>query len=68
MIYIIAFILLLIIYYYKYKVEKFAIPYIDPYSLYLHADITKKEETWRRQHRRKLYYYDDIIPQRFKDF
>jgi hypothetical protein len=35
----------------KKEVEGFAIPIIDPYSLYLHADATRREELWRLAHR-----------------
>lgn len=51
----------------NYKTENFAIPIIDPYSLYLHADTTRREDIWNEAHTRKLYYYDNIVPYHFKE-
>lgn len=49
------------------KVENFGIPLIDPYSVYLHADISKREDIWKLAHTKKLYYYDNIVPYHFKE-
>ena len=72
MIYIIIIaLILLIIYLSTYNVENFElqlqIPLVDDYSLKLHDEITKREETWRLAHNKKLYYYDYVEPQHFKD-
>jgi len=40
---------------------------IDPYSLYLHKNISEKEDWWNKTHARKLYYYRDYIPQFYKE-
>jgi tetrahydromethanopterin S-methyltransferase subunit E len=34
------------------KVEHFDIPLIDPYSVYLHADTTRRESIWREDHKK----------------
>ena len=49
------------------NVENFGIPYIDPYSLCLHADTTRREEVWNLAHSQKLYYYDGVEPQHLKE-
>ena len=49
------------------QVEGFEIPLINPYSLYLHDDITRRERLWNRCHSKKLYYYANVEPQRFKE-
>jgi hypothetical protein len=64
---IILLIILIILLSINYKRENFAIPCIDPYSLYLHADATRREEIWQLAHKKKLYYYDNIVPQHFKE-
>lgn len=51
----------------SYKRENFAIPVIDPYSLILHADATRREDVWNEAHTHKLYYYDNIVPYHFKE-
>lgn len=58
---------IVLIYLTKYNVENFAIPIINPYSLYLHKDITRRAELWRLCHSKKLYYYDNVTPQHFKE-
>ena len=40
---------------------------INPYSLYLFRDISRKEAWWNKTHGRKLYYYRDYVPQIFKE-
>lgn len=40
---------------------------VDPYSLYLWADISAREDLWNYDHTRKLYYYRDMVPQRYKE-
>ena len=40
---------------------------IDPYSLYLFADASKKEDWWNDTHARKLYYYRDYVMQTYKE-
>ena len=40
---------------------------VNPYSLYLHADIMKKADWWNATHRRKLYYYHNMVPQHYKE-
>ncbi len=68
MIYIIIIVLvLLIIYLTRYNVENFEIPFTDPYSLYLHADTTRREEIWNLAHTNKLYYYYHEVPHRFTE-
>ncbi|ARF10080.1 hypothetical protein Indivirus_12_8 [Indivirus ILV1] len=34
---------------------------VDPYSLYLHKDISEKEDWWNYTNNRKLYYYRDYV-------
>lgn len=41
--------------------------YIDPNCIYLHADISEKEDWWNKTHGRKLYYYHDYEPQYMKE-
>ena len=40
---------------------------IDPYSIYLHRDISKKEDWWNKTHARQLYYYRDYVPTIFQE-
>lgn len=40
---------------------------VDPYSLYLHQDIMTKADWWNATHRRKLYYYHNMVPQHYKE-
>ena len=47
--------------------ETFAIPIIDPYSLFLHADATRREEIWRLAHTKKLYYYTNAVEEKWKE-
>ena len=67
--YIIIIILIIILFYlYSNKIENFEIPLIDPYSLYLHQDITQREKTWNLAHNKKLYYYDNVVPYDFINY
>ena len=68
MILIILPLLLLIIFLMKRR-EPFAqyLTIVDPYSIYLHKDISQKEDWWNYDHNRKLYYYDNMVPQRYKE-
>ena len=66
---IVILVIIMLVTYFKYiKVEHFDIPLINPYSLYLHQDITQREDTWNLAHAKKLYYYDNVVPYRFKDY
>lgn len=38
------------------NVEKFDIPLIDPYSLDLHKDATRRAHIWRKSHQNFLLY------------
>jgi len=40
---------------------------VDPYSLYLHKDIMEKADWWNQTHRRKFFYYHDMVPQHYKE-
>lgn len=40
---------------------------VNPFSLYLHDDIMKKADWWNATHRRKLYYYHNMVPQHYKE-
>lgn len=51
----------------NYRRENFGIPCIDPYSLYLHANITRREDIWQNAHKKKLYYYDNVVPYHFTE-
>ncbi len=33
---------------------------VDPLPVYLHKDISEKEDLWHNTHSRKLYYYNNI--------
>ncbi len=65
---IIILIIVLVAICFKNKKEHFDIPLIDPYSLYLHQDISLRENTWNMEHSKKLYYYDNVEPYHFKDY
>ena len=69
MIIIILLLLLLLIMFLKRSQENFAqhLTIVDPYSLYLHKDISEKEDWWNYDHNRKLYYYHNMVPQRYKE-
>lgn len=34
---------------------------VDPYSLFLHKDISEKADWWNYLHNQKLYYYRDYV-------
>ncbi len=60
---LLIFIILLLIITYN-KKEYFNGAYmsiVDPYSLYLHKDISAKADWWNYIHNRKLYYYRDYV-------
>ena len=40
---------------------------VDPFSLALHKDISEKADRWNYNHNRKLYYYRDLVPIRYKE-
>lgn len=47
--------------------DKFYPTIVDPYSIFLHRNISEKEDQWNYGHSRKLYYYRDLVPQRYKE-
>jgi hypothetical protein len=40
---------------------------VDPYSLFLHKDISDKEDWWHRTHTAKFYYYHDMVPIHYRE-
>jgi len=40
---------------------------VDPLPVYLHKNISEKEDWWHNTNSRKLYYYSDMIPQHYKE-
>jgi uncharacterized lipoprotein NlpE involved in copper resistance len=41
---------------------------INPYSLWLHRNISEKERWWNRRGSEKRYYYSDMIDSRYLDY
>lgn len=69
-IFIIAvFLLFFIMYIYWPYQESFAtdLSIVDPFSLYLHKDISEKEDWWHKTHTRKFYYYHDMVPFHYRE-
>ena len=62
-------IILVILWYISNRSEPFAnnLTIIDPYSLYLFKDISRKEDWWNKTHGRKLYYYRDYTLPVYKE-
>ena len=40
---------------------------VDPYSIFLHKNASEKEDWWNYDHNRKLYYYRNMVSQRYKE-
>lgn len=40
---------------------------VDPYSLYLHDDISNREDWWHRTHTKNMYYYHNMVPIHYKE-
>ena len=66
---IILFLSYIIIYRYGSYNEKFVanLSIVDPFSLYLHNDISNKEDWWHKTHSNKFYYYRDMVPIYYKE-
>jgi hypothetical protein len=62
---VIIIIIILLLFFFNTYNESFVsnLTIIDPYSVYLFADTSKKEEWWNDTHARELYYYRDYVPQ-----
>lgn len=41
--------------------------FVDPYSLYLHDDIIKRQEIWREAHRKRFYWDNNTIDQHYRE-
>ena len=57
-----------LIYVNPYK-EKFVtkLSIVDPYSLYLHDDISNREDWWHHTHTKNMYYYHNMVPIHYKE-
>lgn len=57
--------ILILIYLKSFKNETFVsyLSIVDPFSLYLHKNITEKEDWWNETHAKNFYYYQDYVPQ-----
>ena len=49
--------------------EKFVtnLSIVDPYSLYLHDDISNREDWWHHIHTKNMYYYHNMVPIHYKE-
>ena len=51
----------------QYKENFVNLSIVDPYSLYLHADISDKEDWWHHTHTKNMYYYHNMVPIHYKE-
>lgn len=41
--------------------------FADPYSLDYHRKISEKEDWWNVTHKKKFFWYNDMVPEIYKE-